>query len=108
MRRFLIPFLAVFLAGCATVATDPPPLEVLLAREVSPGKYRAPAHIDDAKLPNFGMIYPRPVRVRSAGRDAEEKIQFFGVDPGLFAIARRAASDVTLERCDARKHCLDH
>ncbi|MEJ6023144.1 5'-methylthioadenosine/S-adenosylhomocysteine nucleosidase [Ramlibacter sp. PS4R-6] len=83
-------------------------LEVLLAREVAPGKYQAPAFIDDAKLPNFGMIHPRPVGVRSAGRSGEEKIQFFGADAQLLAIARRAAADVKLERCDAGRHCLDH
>lgn len=83
-------------------------LEVLMAREVSPGKFLPPPFIDDAKLPNFGMIHPRPVGVRSEGRKGEEKIQFFGVDPNLLDLARRAANDVKLERCDARKHCLDH
>jgi adenosylhomocysteine nucleosidase len=41
-------------------------LEVLMARETAPGKFAAPPFITDATLPNFGMMFPRPVEVRSA------------------------------------------
>jgi adenosylhomocysteine nucleosidase len=83
-------------------------LEGLFAREVSPGKYLPPSHQGDATLPNFGMIFPRPVGVRSAGRAQEEKKTWFDVDAQLMEIARHASTQVMLERCDADKHCLDH
>lgn len=83
-------------------------LEALFAREVAPGKFQAPSHQSDVKLPNFGMIHPRPVDVRSAGRPGEEKKYWFDADPDLMRIARQAAADVKLERCDAEKRCLDH
>jgi adenosylhomocysteine nucleosidase len=83
-------------------------LEALFAREVAPGKFQAPSHQTDVKLPNFGMIHPRPVDVRSAGRPDEEKKYWFDADPDLMRVARQAAAGVKLERCDAEKRCLDH
>jgi adenosylhomocysteine nucleosidase len=83
-------------------------LEALFAREVAPGRYEAPSHQTDVKLPNFGMIHPRPVGVRSAGHPQEEKKLWFEADPDLMRIARQATHEVKLERCDAEKHCLDH
>jgi adenosylhomocysteine nucleosidase len=83
-------------------------LESLFAREVAPGKYQPPSHQGDVQLPNFGMIFPRPVGVRSAGHPQEEKMFWFDADAQLVRIAREAAGNVQLERCDADKHCLDH
>lgn len=83
-------------------------LEALFAREVAPGKYRPPGHQADVSLPNFGMIHPRPVGVRSAGHAQEEKKTWFEADPALLEIARRAATGVTLERCDKDNVCLVH
>lgn len=82
-------------------------LEALFAREVAPGWFQPPSHQTDVKLPNFGMIHPRPVGVRSAGHPQEEKKLWFDADPQLMAIARRAAPGVTLDRCDVQKHCLE-
>lgn len=83
-------------------------LEALFAREVAPGKYQPPSHQADVQLPNFGMIFPRPVGVRSASHPQEEKMFWFEADPQLVRIARRVAPEVPLQRCDADKHCLDH
>ncbi|HVZ42741.1 MAG TPA: 5'-methylthioadenosine/S-adenosylhomocysteine nucleosidase [Ramlibacter sp.] len=83
-------------------------LEALFAREVAPGRFVPPSHQTDVKLPNFGMIHPRPVEVRSTGHaDAEKKV-WFDVDPQLIAVARRAVAAVKLERCDAERQCLEH
>jgi adenosylhomocysteine nucleosidase len=82
-------------------------LEVLAARETSPGKYHVPPWMQDVTLPNFGMWHPRPVGVRSAAKPAEEKKLWFDADPELLQIARRAA-DVKLERCDSERRCLGH
>ncbi len=80
-------------------------LEILAAREVSPDKFAAPAWMDDVKLPNFGMMHPRPVGVRSKGREKEEKKFWFDADPKLLAMAR-ALGDVPLADCDETKVCL--
>jgi adenosylhomocysteine nucleosidase len=80
-------------------------LEILAAREVSPDKFVAPAWMDDVKLPNFGMMHPRPVGVRSKGRAREEKKFWFEADAKLLAAAR-ALGDVPLADCDEKKVCL--
>jgi adenosylhomocysteine nucleosidase len=82
-------------------------LEVLAARETSPGQYRPPSDRTELTLPNFGMFYPRAVGVRSATHQGVEKKFWFDADPALLAIAERAAN-VTLQRCDAERHCLAH
>jgi len=82
-------------------------LEVLAARETAPGRYQPPSWMDDVKLPNFGIWHPRPIGVRSAGRDGVEKKFWFDADPKLMEIARRVAG-VALERCDPQRVCLTH
>jgi adenosylhomocysteine nucleosidase len=83
-------------------------LEVTMAREVAAGKFQPPSHQEDAKLPNFGMLFPRPVGVRSVAASGEEKKLWFEADPALLAIARRAAAEVKLGRCDSEQRCLAH
>ena len=82
-------------------------LEVLAAREPSPGRYQPPGWMNDVKLPNFGMWHPRPVGVRSAAHPKGETKFWFESDPELMQTARRAA-EVKLERCDAQGQCLSH
>ncbi len=82
-------------------------LEVLAARETAPGRYAAPRWMDDVKLPNFGMLHPRPVGVRSAGRSGEEKKFWFEADAALMGVARKLAS-LPLEKCDDKRNCLSH
>ncbi|MEO7335835.1 MAG: 5'-methylthioadenosine/S-adenosylhomocysteine nucleosidase [Caldimonas sp.] len=80
-------------------------LETLMARETSPGNYKPPAWMNDVKLPNFGMVHPRPVEVRSNGRSGSEKKFWFEADPALLEVAGRIR-DVALENCDADHKCL--
>ena len=82
-------------------------LEVLAARETSPGQYKAPGWMNDVKLPNYGMLHPRPVGVRSAGRNGEESKFWFDADPALLQVASRI-KDVPLQKCDATGKCLSH
>ena len=82
-------------------------LEVLMARETAPGQYHVPERMKDAVLPNFGMIHPRPVEVRSASHPEPVKQFWFDADPKLLGIARRMG-DVPLETCDAQRNCLGH
>jgi len=80
-------------------------LEILAAREESPGKFAPPQWMNDAKLANFGMMFPRPVGVRSRTTPREERKFWFEADPRLLAVAR-TLNDVPLVSCDAEKQCL--
>ena len=82
-------------------------LEVLMARETAPGRYHVPERMKDYILPNFGMLHPRPVEVRSAARPGIAKQFWFDADPALLEVARRIG-DVALETCDAQRNCLGH
>ena len=80
-------------------------LEVLVARETAPGQYKAPGWMDDVKLPNYGMLHPRPVEVRTAARAGIEKRFWFEADPALLEVAGRIR-EVALEHCDTGNTCL--
>jgi len=81
-------------------------LEVLMAREASPGVF-APMDMDD-KLhwPNFGMMYTRSVEVRSAAAGAERKF-WFDADARMLEAAR-GLQGVRLEACNGQARCLTH
>jgi adenosylhomocysteine nucleosidase len=79
-------------------------LESVLARETAPGKYALPPWVQDPR-PNFGMLFPMPVEVRSARSPDIEHRFWFETDPALLAIAS-GLRDLPLERCDAQRHCL--
>jgi adenosylhomocysteine nucleosidase len=75
-------------------------LEVLMARETSPGQYAAPPWMKDATLPNFGMLHPRPVEVRTATEPTPHPKFWFDVDPKMLQTAR-AISVTALGDCNA-------
>jgi len=79
-------------------------LEVLMARETAPGKFTPPPFIKDATLPNFGMMHPRPVEVRSAAKQGIERKFWFEADPKMLEVAR-GIRNVDLANCSAGK-CL--
>jgi len=79
-------------------------LEVLMARETAPGRYTAPPFINDATLPAFGMMHPRPVEVRSAANPQITRKFWFEADPKMLDLAR-SIRNVDLANCNAGK-CL--
>ncbi|WP_339348420.1 5'-methylthioadenosine/S-adenosylhomocysteine nucleosidase [uncultured Sphingomonas sp.] len=83
-------------------------LEVSFARQTPKG-WVTPEPVDAGAPANWGMMFPRGVRV---GNDAQPAARHYllGVDPQLLALARQVAGRVTLRRCaDAAKAaCLDH
>lgn len=79
-------------------------LEVLMARETAPGKFSAPPFITDATLPNFGMMHPRPVEVRSAAQPDLQRKFWFEADAKMLEVAR-GIRNVDLAHCGAGK-CL--
>lgn len=79
-------------------------LEVLMAREPSPGKYAPPGRMDGQTLPNFGMLFPRPVETRTAGSPQPVRKFWFEVDPKMLDAARGLRT-VDLISCKASQ-CL--
>ncbi|WP_374122417.1 5'-methylthioadenosine/S-adenosylhomocysteine nucleosidase [Variovorax boronicumulans] len=80
-------------------------LEVLMARETAPGRFSAPPFITDATMfPNFGMVHPRSVEVRTEARPQIERKFWFEADPKMLAVAR-SIRNVELANCSAGK-CL--
>ncbi|MGH8831781.1 MAG: 5'-methylthioadenosine/S-adenosylhomocysteine nucleosidase [Polaromonas sp.] len=79
-------------------------LEVLMAREPSPGQYAPPARMDGQTLPNFGMLFPRPVETRTAGSPQPVRKFWFEVDPKMLDAARGLRT-VDLISCKASQ-CL--
>jgi adenosylhomocysteine nucleosidase len=80
-------------------------LEVLMAREPAPGTFSPPDRMKDLQ-PNFGMMFPRPVQVRSAAQPQPSAKFWFDVDPHMLAVAR-GISNVKLTTCDSGNKCLD-
>jgi adenosylhomocysteine nucleosidase len=89
-------------------------LEVAMARETTPGSssvtYTLPPHMGtqtpDQRLPNFGMLFPRPVEVRSAVNTRPIEKFWFEVDPKMLAVAR-GLGNADLITCKA-DNCLKH
>jgi adenosylhomocysteine nucleosidase len=80
-------------------------LEVLMARETAPGKYTTPPFITDATLPNFGMLHPRPVEVRSTAMPQVHRKFWFEADPKMLEVAR-GIRGVDLAHCSSAGRCL--
>lgn len=82
-------------------------LEVLAARETSPGRFSPPGRMGELPFAPFGMFYPRPVDVRTAADPVTRKQFWFPVDAGMLAAAQKLqAGGVTLASCDASGGCL--
>jgi adenosylhomocysteine nucleosidase len=79
-------------------------LETYMARETAPGQFATPG-FRGLQLPNFGMMFPRPVTVRSAQNPDGEQQFWFSVDHDMFEAAKRLEG-LQLAECDAKKHCL--
>ena len=83
-------------------------MEVSLARE-TPRGWEPPERRPEDALPNYGMMFPRDVRVGSATEKAVPR-RWFAADPALLDLARRIATQTRLARClpstDARAPCL--
>ena len=82
-------------------------LEVVMMREVAPDRFQAPQSKGDFEFAPYGMLQPRAVRVRRAGRpDFQEKF-WFEADPRMLEVARRIDT-VSLRACDVQDRCLAH
>jgi len=77
-------------------------LEAVLAREVD-GKFQPPPWMK-TPFPNFGMIFPIEIGVRSAKGGLQKRF-WFEADAGMLAAAGRIGT-VDLKRCTAGQDCL--
>lgn len=82
-------------------------LELVMMRQVAPGQFRAPQAKGEFQFAPYGMMQPRPVRVRRPGQtDFKEKF-WFEVDPHMLQVAR-SIDAVALRACDVQGRCLAH
>ena len=83
-------------------------LEVSFARKTDKG-WVPPEPVDAIAPPNYGMMFPRGVRVGNAKQPWDRHYRL-AVDPGLLDLAKKVASEVKLKRCvDATaSNCLAH
>lgn len=72
-------------------------LEVSFARETENG-WVVPEPVDENAPPNYGMMFPRGVRVSNAAAPVERHYTL-KADPALVELARQVARKVTLKRC---------
>lgn len=72
-------------------------MEVSLARKTASG-WAPPERQDADALPNYGMMFPRAVRVGNASEPATRH-RWFNADAGLLAVARQVADKAPLDRC---------
>ena len=77
-------------------------LEAVFAREAD-GRFQPPSWMR-TPYPNYGMIFPIDVDVRSA-KGGKERRFWFEADPGMLAAAERIGA-VELKRCTAAQACL--
>ncbi|MFC3441841.1 5'-methylthioadenosine/S-adenosylhomocysteine nucleosidase [Sphingobium rhizovicinum] len=83
-------------------------LEVSFARKTG-DSWKVPEAVDADAPANWGMMFPRGVRMGNA-TEAVKRHYSFGVDPALFDLAKKVAGDVKLERCvrNEASACLPH
>ncbi len=81
-------------------------LEVSFARRTKKG-WAPPESIDPIAPPNYGMMFPRGVRV---GNAAAPWVRHYSLaaDPALVELARKVAANVKLQRCVTASKCLAH
>lgn len=83
-------------------------LESLFARETKDGFSLRPGAKEE--FLNYGMIFPRGVRVFREGQAASPRQFWFPVDPAMMAVARKALAEEApaLQHCTASNVCLTH
>ncbi len=85
-------------------------LEVSFARHTDKG-WVVPEPVDAGAPANWGMMFPRGVRVGNADEPSERHYTL-AVDPGLLKLAEKVTGTITLQRCTGPggsaggEHCL--
>lgn len=79
--------------------------EMVYARETGEGEFSPPSWVSQP-YPNFGMMFPQTVNVRSDAHPEGEEKFWFEVDAAMLAVAEEVAANVTLADCNAENVCL--
>src|SRR3546814_1074661 len=82
-------------------------LASVMARKTASGKYQPPPWMTDVIRPNFGMMFPRPIKVRSPDHPKIHQMFWFRADPHMLAAAQNLES-VHLSACHASRKRLPH
>ncbi len=72
-------------------------LEVSFARKTDKG-WAVPEPVDAVAPPNYGMMFPRGVRVGNASEPWQRRYTL-AVDPAMLELAKKVAAEVKLRRC---------
>lgn len=80
-------------------------LEMVMAKQGDDGTFVPPTGKQGIVFPNFGMIFPREVRVRSEQQPDIHRKFWFDVDPDMLAAAESLEA-IQLEACNASGKCL--
>src|SRR3546814_13315438 len=67
-------------------------LASVMARKTASGKYQPPPWMTDVIRPNFGMMFPRPITVRSPDHPKNQKMFWFLSTPPMMALAQQLES----------------
>lgn len=80
-------------------------LEAIFAREEADGSWSIPPFFR-RDVPNYGMIFPKPIAVWRGDKGAVERL-WFEADAAMLTAAEKAAAGTDLRRCGADGACLD-
>lgn len=81
--------------------------EAIFARETAPDTFTLSSR-QTASIPNFGMMYPQPVNIRTANNPEGMDKEWFEVDPQMLSIAEQVAAKVELLSCNSDNQCLSN
>lgn len=80
-------------------------LELVMMRENADGSFQAPKGKSKADYAAFGMMQPRPVRVRSNLKPEIHEKFWFAVDAKMLAAAKNISA-IDLQSCDNKNNCV--
>lgn len=80
-------------------------LEAVFARKEADGSWSIPPFFR-RDVPNYGMIFPKPIAVWRGEKGAVERL-WFDADPAMLAAAEKAAAEADLRRCGSDGACLE-
>lgn len=81
--------------------------EMLFARETGDNEFSPPPWAQ-TPYPNFGMMFPQTVNVRTEANPEGVEMFWFETDPDMLSVAENVAQGMTLEKCNADNVCLTH
>jgi adenosylhomocysteine nucleosidase len=82
-------------------------LESFFGREMEDGSFQIPGWADQP-YPNYGMMFPQTINVRTEEVPEGAEYFWFPVDPDMLEVAQAVASSVELAQCPTEDVCLEN